>query len=199
LQGRGRQDSAGAEVDRSALANGQGCRIAISRELERFFTRQYRQGWGWPAVNACGDHYHAEAIYGWIAELSDHGGIEGKPLRLLLLERNANQLAQTSRALVEHHSRLLQSIEGTLRKRRRDGDTNVTPLIATSFSNLAAMQSAIERQEEALNAAEEAVSPRRQLVSAKPDAFLSDLATSLHTLAITTLSEAISIRRRAKA
>jgi len=101
----------------------------------------------------------------------------------------------TSRALVEHHSGLLQSIAGALRKRRRDGDTNVTPLIATSLSNFAGILSTHGRQEEALNAAE-VVSSRQQLASAKPDAFLQDLATSSHTLAKATLSEAISIRRR---
>ncbi len=81
------------------------------------------------------------------------------------------------------------------------------PDLAGSLNNLANRLSDLGRREDALNAAEEAVSIRRRLASERPDAFIPDLAMSLHTLAIRLLetgkandalpiiSEAIDFRR----
>jgi len=84
------------ELIEARLKAGWDAGIATSHELERFFEKQNLQSWGWQQPTLVVIDYaasHAEAIYGWLAELSDHGGIDGKPLRLLLLERNANQEA----------------------------------------------------------------------------------------------------------
>ncbi|MDH3662311.1 MAG: tetratricopeptide repeat protein [Alphaproteobacteria bacterium] len=76
------------------LTSGWDAGIATSRELQRFFAQQNLKAWGWQRPTLVVIDYassHAEAIYDWLAELSDHGGIDGKPLRLLLLERSANE------------------------------------------------------------------------------------------------------------
>ncbi len=81
------------ELIEARLLDGWDAGIVTSRELERFFKQRNQQSWGWQRPTLVVIDYaasHAEAIYDWLAELSDHGGIDGKPLRLLLLERNAN-------------------------------------------------------------------------------------------------------------
>lgn len=55
--------------------------------------------------------------------------------------------------------------------------------LAMSLNNLAAFYSALNRFEEALQAAEEACDLYRQLARANPQAFTPDLAMSLHNLA----------------
>lgn len=82
------------ELIEARLADGWDSGIATSRELVRFFKQQNLQSWGWQKPTLLVIDYaanHAEPIYDWLAELSDYGGVDGKPLRLLLLERSADQ------------------------------------------------------------------------------------------------------------
>ena len=58
-----------------------------------------------------------------------------------------------------------------------------TPDLAGSLNNLAAMLSELGRREEALAAATEAVTIRRDLARARPEAFTRNLTVSLNTLA----------------
>ena len=84
------------ELIEARLKAGWDAGVVTSRELGRFFAQQNLQSWGWQRPTLVVIDYaasHAEAIYDWLAELSDHGGVDGRPLRLLLLERSANQEA----------------------------------------------------------------------------------------------------------
>ena len=109
----------------------------------------------------------------------------------------------------------------TLRERAADlqsticdalGRVGTDTLEATSMrsdmlNNLAVRLSALGRREDALTAAEEAVSLRRTLAAQRPDAFRPNLATSLNNLAtmlselgrrgdaLTAAEEAVSLRR----
>lgn len=61
-------------------------------ELERFRAQQNLDTWGWqrPTLIVSDDAaIHAERLHDWCQELADCQAAPGKPLRLLLLERNA--------------------------------------------------------------------------------------------------------------
>ena len=80
--------------------------------------------------------------------------------------------------------------------------------LAGSLNNLSNRLADLGRREEALAAIEQAVTIRRQLAEARPDAFLPDLATSLNNLsnrladlgrreeALAAIEEAVTIRRQ---
>jgi tetratricopeptide (TPR) repeat protein len=62
------------------------------RELQRFFAAQNLSTWGWQRPTLVVIDYaatHAEALHGWLGELSDYSGPAKERLRLLLLERHA--------------------------------------------------------------------------------------------------------------
>jgi hypothetical protein len=61
-------------------------------ELARFRAAQNLAAWGWRRPTLIVVDYaasRARDLRGWLVELADHSGQEGKPLRLMLLERHA--------------------------------------------------------------------------------------------------------------
>jgi tetratricopeptide (TPR) repeat protein len=64
-----------------------------ARELDRFLSQQNLSTWGWQRPTLVVIDYaatYAQRLHDWLAELSDHAGMEGKPLRVLFLERYAD-------------------------------------------------------------------------------------------------------------
>ena len=112
-----------------------------------------------------------------------------------------------SLALTDHARRITEKIISQL-ELVPDEEESVRSELARNKSNLAKFLSDLGRREEALAAAEEAVSLRRRLASERPDAFLPDLAMSLNNLAnmlsdlgrreeaLAAAEEAVSLYRR---
>jgi hypothetical protein len=82
------------ELCEQMLAEGWDAGFLESGELERFRAPQNLASWGWQHPTLIVSDYaavHAERLNGWFQELADHQGNPEKPLRLLLLERNAER------------------------------------------------------------------------------------------------------------
>ncbi len=80
------------ELCEALVAEGWQAGFVTERELQRFLAAQNLSTWGWQRSCMVVVDYaaaHAQALYGWLAELSDHAGFADRPLRLLLLERAA--------------------------------------------------------------------------------------------------------------
>ena len=80
------------ELCEQMLAEGWDAGFLESGELERFRAQQNLATWGWQRPTLIVSDYaavHAQRLHGWFQELADNEGDASKPLRLLLLERNA--------------------------------------------------------------------------------------------------------------
>jgi hypothetical protein len=80
------------ELCEEMLAEGWDAGFLESGELERFRNAQNLATWGWQHPTLIVSDYaavHAERLNGWFQELANNQGDPEKPLRLLLVERNA--------------------------------------------------------------------------------------------------------------
>ncbi len=102
---------------------------------------------------------------------------------VLVLIEVANSLPADTLALRAFAARMFATIVQIARAQGAGpADHPRTPVLAVGLNNLAHRFSALGRREEALAAAEEAVTLRRALAAARPDAFTPALATSLSVL-----------------
>nr|WP_237557909.1 tetratricopeptide repeat protein [Streptomyces sp. SID5470] len=120
------------------------------------------------------------------------------PQPLLAALHTIAESPDTSSELVEHLCASLPEISHRLaelsvqltsrlvdhQRARVAADTAQLPDLASSLNNLANRLGDVGRHEDGLTAIEEAVSIRRTLAEARPDAFLPNLAMSLNNLAI---------------
>ena len=80
------------ELCEEMLGEGWDAGFLESGELDRFRSQQNLASWGWQHPTLIVSDYaavHAERLNGWFQELADNQGDLEKPLRILLLERNA--------------------------------------------------------------------------------------------------------------
>ncbi len=146
-----------------------------------------------PAIRAALDELLAAALPR-IVGLALTGG----PAELADLASLALQLAPRpglAAPLADHmpqHSVRLAALAATLTSQQvthyrtdaRGGDPNAANRLARSLNNLSFWLANLGRREEALAASEEAVTIRRELAAARPDAFRPDLAAALTNLSV---------------
>ena len=81
------------ELCEQAAERGWVAGFATSTELQRFFAQQNLSQWGWKRPTLMIVDYaasHAQQLKGWLAELANHSANASGPLRILLLERHAD-------------------------------------------------------------------------------------------------------------
>lgn len=81
------------ELCSEAARSGWVAGFLTENEMERFRSHQNLSRWGWKRPTLIVVDYaasRARLLRRWLTELADHPGREGAPLRLLLLEREAN-------------------------------------------------------------------------------------------------------------
>ena len=134
----------------------------------------------------------------WLGSLVKAGRADRHDLLLALESALPHQTLALRELAVEIDAAILDRV-------RSGGDDAETARFANNVAN---RLSDVGRREDALSAAEEAVSLRRRLAAARPDAFLPDLALSLNNVAnslsavgrredaLSAAEEAVSLRRR---
>jgi len=152
-------------------------------EMRRFGSQQNLAGWGWSKPTIIVVDYAAsltEPLGEWLRELAQNDrGAEGRPLRLLLLEREASVDAGWLQFLCRE---VVELLAARLNEIAMENPTEAVMAEQSRFlNNLANRLSDLGRREEALAQAEESVRIRKQLAQACPDAFLPDLAGSCRT------------------
>lgn len=121
----------------------------------------------------------ATAILGWLTALAEGAS---NPLHLLPLVSTlpADRLVLREPAAVLT-GRLAESLRAVATE---PGDNYAKPILAALLNNLAFRLSKVGQREDALAAAEEALSLYRTLAAARPNAFTPNLAASHNTLAV---------------
>jgi Tetratricopeptide repeat len=123
---------------------------------------------------AQGDPCHCGVV--WLRHLIDASSDFAALMTL------ADQLPEYTLALREIAERATERINFRLTELEAS-DPELSPLLAVSLNNLAIRLSELERNEEALAAAEKAVELYRRLAARRPDIFRPNLASTLNTFA----------------
>jgi tetratricopeptide (TPR) repeat protein len=157
-------------------------------------------------IRTCQDyaiHGHVAPLH-WLDALGDTAA-QDLPTLLELV----NALPAETVELRERALKLTEHVLALLSKRTIEdgGELSQKHLTATCLNNLSIRLNAVGRREDALTAIEEAVTIRRDLAAARPDAFRPVLAGSLNNLsillnalgrredALAAIEEAVTIRR----